>query len=129
MTNFSMVDIFIDYLGGYDNLLKTFTSIVIVGIISEALLSFVKNKNLNQLTLKFLVQKISIYIVVGIGNIMDTYLIMGDTSWRTFIIIFYITYEALVIIDNSIELGLPIPGKIKKILECILDKKYDKGKK
>ena len=80
MTNFSMVDIFIDYLGGYDNLLKTFTSIVIVGIISEALLSFVKNKNLNQLTLKFLVQKISIYIVVGIGNIMDTYLIMGDTS-------------------------------------------------
>ena len=129
MKDFTLFDIFVDYLGGCDNLLKAYTSIVIVGIISEVIFSFVNKKNLSPLTIKVLFQKIAGYFVIGIGNIMDTYLIMGDTSWRTFIIIFYITYEALVIIDNFIEIGLPIPNKIKKILECIFDQKYNKSKK
>ena len=129
MTNFTMVEIFIKYLGGWDNLLKAYTSIVIIGIIVEAIVSIVNNNNLSRLTITLFAQKIVEYIIIGIGNIMDMYIVAGDTSCRKFIIIFYIAYETLKIIDNAVEIGLPIPIKIKKILKCVFNKEYDKDKK
>lgn len=129
MTNFTMVKIFIEYLGSWDNLLKAYTSIIIVGIIAESIVSIVNNNNLSKLNLTLFAQKIAEYILIGIGNIIDIYIITGETSCRKFIIVFYISYEALKIIDNAVEIGLPIPDKIKKILEYIFNKEYDKDKK
>ncbi len=129
MKAYTVIEILVWYLGGWDNPVKAFTSIIVVGIVAEALVSIVKNNNLSRLTLMLFSQKIAEYILIGIGNTMDIYIVKGETSFRELIIVFYATYECLKILYNASEIGLPIPHKIKKILECIFDKEYDKDKK
>ena len=54
---------------------------------------------------------------------MDVYIVKDEKSFREIIIIFYTTYECLKILYNASEIGLPIPHKIKKILEFIFRNK------
>lgn len=122
MTNYTVILILIWYLGGWDNPIKIFTSIIVAGIATEAMVSIVKCNNLSRFTLTLLFQKIVEYILIGIGNTMDTYLLKGEISFRELSIMFYTTYECLKILYNASEIGLPVPYKIKKILECIFDR-------
>lgn len=117
----TVIEILIWYLGGWDNPVKAFTSIIVVGIVAEAMVSIVKNNNFSRLTPMLFSQKIAEYILIGIGNIMNTYIVEDETSFRELIIVFYTTYECLKILYNASEIGLPIPPKIKKILEYIFD--------
>lgn len=122
MINNNLILILVWYLGGWDNPIKVFTSIIVAGIATEAMASIVKNNNLSRFTLTLLFQKIVEYILIGIGNTMDTYLLEGEISFRELSIVFYTTYECLKILYNASEIGLPVPYKIKKILECIFDR-------
>lgn len=129
MKAYTIIEILVWYLGGWDDPVKAFTSIIVVGIITETMVSIVKNNNLNRLAPILFSQKITEYILIGIGNTMDTYIVEGEISSRKLIILFYTTYECLRILYNASEIGLPIPHKIKKILACIFDKENDKDRK
>jgi len=119
MKYYTIIELLTRYLGGWDNLMKAFTSIIVVGIIVETMISIIKNNNLSRFTLVLFFQKIAEYILIGIGNTMDVYIVKDEKSFREIIIIFYTTYECLKILYNASEIGLPIPHKIKKILEFI----------
>lgn len=119
MKYYTIIELLTWYLGGWDNLMKAFTSIIFVGIIVETMISIIKNNNLSRFTLVLFFQKIAEYILIGIGNTMDVYIVKDEKSFREIIIIFYTTYECLKILYNASEIGLPIPHKIKKILEFI----------
>lgn len=121
MKTYTVIEILAWYLGDWNNPIKAFTLIIVVGIIAEAMVSIVKNSNLKRLTLMLFSQKIAEYILIGMGNIMDIYIVEGETSFRELIIVFYATYECLKILHNAAEMGLPVPNKIKKILDCIFD--------
>ena len=49
---------------------------------------------------------------------------------RTAIIFFYISNEGLSLVENAAYLGLPIPGKLHKVLEQLHDRaeKEEDGK-
>lgn len=119
MKYYTIIELLTRYLGSWDNLMKAFTSIIVVGIIVETMISIIKNNNLSRFTLVLFFQKIAEYILIGIGNTMDVYIVKDEKSFREIIIIFYTTYECLKILYNASEIGLPIPHKIKKILEFI----------
>lgn len=119
MKYYTIIELLTWYLGGWDNLMKAFTSIIVVGIIVETMISIIKNNNLSRFTLVLFFKKIAEYILIGIGNTMDVYIVKDEKSFREIIIIFYTTYECLKILYNASEIGLPIPHKIKKILEFI----------
>lgn len=123
MKYYTIIELLTWYLGGWDNLMKAFTSIIVVGIIVETMISIIKNNNLSRFTLVLFFQKIAEYILIGIGNTMDVYIVKDEKSFREIIIIFYTTYECLKILYNASEIGLPIPHKIKKILEFIFHNK------
>lgn len=123
MKYYTIIELLTWYLGGWDNPMKAFTSIIVVGIIVETMISIIKNNNLSRFTLVLFFQKIAEYILIGIGNTMDVYIVKDEKSFREIIIIFYTTYECLKILYNASEIGLPIPHKIKKILEFIFRNK------
>lgn len=123
MKYYTIIELLTWYLGGWDNPMKAFTSIIVVGIIVETMISIIKNNNLSRFTLVLFFQKIAEYILIGIGNTMDVYIVKDEKSFREIIIIFYTTYECLKILYNTSEIGLPIPHKIKKILEFIFRNK------
>ena len=61
-------------------------------------------------------------MLVGIGHILDARVIGDGSVLRTAVIFFYISNEGISIIENAGRIGLPIPQKLKAILEQLKTK-------
>ena len=55
--------------------------------------------------------------MVGIANFLDVYVIGTGSGLRTAAIFFYISNEGISLLENASHLGLPVPEKIKEVLE------------
>ena len=63
-----------------------------------------------------------VFTLVGIGNIVDVYVLGQGGVLRTAVIFFYLSNEGVSILENSAHLGLPIPEKLKEVLEQLHDR-------
>jgi toxin secretion/phage lysis holin len=63
------------------------------------------------------------FVLVGIGNIIDVHLIKNGSAVRTAVIFFYISNEGISIIENSAKVRLPVPEKLKNILEQVNERR------
>lgn len=89
----------------------------ITGVISAAV-----NKTLSSSAgFRGICKKLMLFTLVALANIMDTQVI-GGSALRTAVIFVFIANEGLSIIENSAELGVPIPQKLKDVLAQIRDK-------
>lgn len=112
------------YLGEIDAFIYTLLAFVIADYITGVLRAGVERKLSSAIGFKGIAKKIMIFIVVGIANLCDVNLIKGDgTMIRTGIIFFYIANEGLSILENSVALGLPVPEKLKRVLEQFKEEK------
>ncbi|MCP1226568.1 holin family protein [Sebaldella sp. S0638] len=75
---------------------------------------------------KGLLKKTMFLSMILIGHWLDKVSLIPDSSmsFRTLVLVFVITNEAISILENISEMGVPIPGILKKILER-LDKRED----
>ena len=51
------------------------------------------------------------------GHLIDFYLVRDGNIIGTAIIFFYISNEGISIIENASKIGLPVPEKLKRVLE------------
>ena len=72
-----------------------------------------------------LASEVLIFVLVGVGHIIDTQALGGAGTVRTAVIFFYLSNEGVSILENTAHLGLPIPGKLRGILEQLNDKDED----
>ena len=63
-----------------------------------------------------------IFLLVGIGHIIDTQVIGSGSVLRTAVIFFYLSNEGVSLIENAAHLGLPVPQKLKEVLEQLHDR-------
>jgi len=70
-----------------------------------------------------------IFLLVGIANILDVNIIGSGSVLRTAVIFFYISNEGVSLMENAAHLGLPVPEKIKAVLEQLHDRAEDKEDK
>ncbi len=68
--------------------------------------------------------------MVGVAHILDANVIGDGSVLRTAVIFFYISNEGVSLLENASHLGLPIPEKMKEILEQLHDRdnKESEGK-
>ena len=68
--------------------------------------------------------------MVGVAHILDANVIGDGSVLRTAVIFFYISNEGVSLLENASHLGLPIPEKMKEILEQLQDRdnKESEGK-
>lgn len=71
-------------------------------------------------------QKLLIFVLVGIANVIDVYIIGDASMLREAVIFFYISSEGVSILEHAAALGLPIPEKLRKILQELNDKDADR---
>ena len=64
-----------------------------------------------------------IFLLVAIGNVVDNYVITTGSALRTMLIMFYLSNEGISIIENAGGLGLPLPEKLKDVIEKLNDDK------
>ena len=89
------------------------------------------DKNLSSsVGFKDICRKVLIFTLVGIAHILDANVIGDGSVLRTAVIFFYLSNEGVSLLENASHLGLPIPEKMKEILEQLHDRdnKESEGK-
>jgi toxin secretion/phage lysis holin len=66
-----------------------------------------------------LLKKVMLFLIVGIAHLVDAHIIGHGDILRTAAIIFYLTSEGLSILENAAHLGLPVPEKLKIVLDAM----------
>lgn len=89
--------------------------------ITGVMCAVVDKKLSSAVDFKGIFKKVLIFILVGVGQIIDTQIIRNGFILRTAIIFFYCSNEGVSLLENAGHLGLPIPEKLKSVLEQLHD--------
>ena len=110
------------FLGGCDGLIIALTCFVVVDYVT-GLMCAVSDKRLSSRAgFKGICRKVLIFTLVGVANIIDIQIIHTGSVLRTAVIFFYLSNEGVSLLENAAHLGLPIPKKLKEVLEQLHDK-------
>ncbi|RHK64359.1 holin [Dorea formicigenerans] len=110
------------FLGGCDGLLYALIAFVVIDYITGVMCAIVNRELSSAVGFKGIFRKVLIFLLVGIANIIDVQVIGTGAVLRTAVIFFYISNEGVSLLENAGHLGLPIPEKIKTVLEQLHDR-------
>ena len=120
---FTMIGGWLGYfLGGCDGLLIALVMFVVMDYISGVMCAIADKTLSSEVGFKGICRKVLIFVLVGIANILDVQVIGTGSVLRTAVIFFYISNEGVSLLENAAHLGLPIPEKIKTVLEQLHDR-------
>ena len=110
------------FLGGCDGLLIALTIFVVFDYIPGVMCAIADKKLSSEVGFKGICRKVLIFVLVGIGNVIDIQVLSQPGVLRTAIIFFYLSNEGLSLVENAAHLGLPVPEKLKAVLEQLHDR-------
>ena len=110
------------FLGGCDGLLYALIAFVVIDYITGVMCAISNHTLSSEVGFKGICRKVLIFLLVGIANIIDIQVIGSGSALRTAVIFFYISNEGVSLLENAAHLGLPIPEKIKVVLEQLHDR-------
>ena len=110
------------FLGGCDGLLYALIAVVVIDYITGVMCAIINRELSSAVGFKGIFRKVLIFLLVGIANIIDVQVIGTGAVLRTAVIFFYISNEGVSLLENAGHLGLPIPEKIKTVLEQLHDR-------
>lgn len=113
------------FLGGCDGLILALLLFVIVDYITGVMCAIADRKLSSEVGFKGICRKVLIFLLVGIANILDVNVIGTGSVLRTTVIFFYISNEGVSLLENAAHLGLPVPDKMKAVLEQLHKKGED----
>mgnify|MGYP000776099721 FL=1 len=115
---FSAIGGFIGWLlGGFDGFLYALISFAVIDYITGVMCAISDKRLSSEVGFKGICRKVLIFVLVGIGNLVDVYVLGEAGVLRTAVIFFYLSNEGVSLLENSAHLGLPIPQKLKSVLE------------
>ena len=117
------------FLGGCDGLLYALIAFVVIDYITGVMCAIINRELSSEVGFKGIFRKVLIFLLVGIANIIDVQVIGTGAVLRTAVIFFYISNEGVSLLENAGHLGLPIPEKIKTVLEQLHDRAEKEEKK
>ena len=117
------------FLGGCDGLLYALIAFVVIDYITGVMCAVVDRKLSSATGFKGICRKVLIFLMVGIAHILDVNIIGSGSVLRTAAVFFYISNEGVSIMENAAHLGLPVPVKLKEVLEQLHDRAEKDGEK
>ena len=110
------------FLGGCDGLLIALVVFVAADYLTGVMCAISDKKLSSEVGFKGICRKVLIFLLVGIANILDAQVIGTGSVLRTAVIFFYLSNEGVSLLENAAHLGLPVPEKIKTVLEQLHDR-------
>ena len=110
------------FLGGMDGLMIALIVFMVLDYITGLMCAIADKKLSSAVGFKGICRKVLIFVQVGIGNLVDVYVLGEGGALRTAVIFFYLSNEGISFLENAGHLGLPIPEKLKDVLEQLHDK-------
>ena len=115
------------FLGGCDGLLYALIAFVAIDYITGVMCAISDKTLSSEVGFKGICRKVLIFLLVGIGNIIDVQVLGSPGVLRTAVIFFYLSNEGVSLLENAAHLGLPVPDAIKTVLEQLHDRSDGKG--
>lgn len=110
-------------MGGFDGFLYALIVFVVVDYLTGVMVAILDKKLSSEVGFHGIFKKVVIFALVAVGHIVDTYVIQNGSVIRTAVIFFYLSNEGISILENASILGLPVPQKLKDVLEQLKDGK------
>ena len=103
--------------GAIDGLFIALIVFIVVDYISGVLCAIYERHLSSETGFKGIIKKIAILVLVAIANIIDSEILTAGSPCRTSVIFFYLSNEGISIIENVARLGVPIPEKLRQMLD------------
>jgi len=107
------------FLGGLDGLLIALLVFVALDYVTGVMCAISDHKLSSAVGFRGICRKMVIFMLVGIGHILDVHVVGTGTALRTAVICFYLSNEGISLLENASHLGLPVPDRLKAVLEQI----------
>ena len=116
------------FLGGIDGLMIALMIFMALDYVTGVMCAIIDKKLSSAVGFKGVCKKVLILFMVGIANIVDLHVIGSGSALRGAVIAFYLSNEGLSLLENAAYIGLPIPDKLKAVLEQLHDRAEKSGK-
>ena len=103
-------------------MLYALVAFVVADYITGVMCAISDHKLSSEVGFKGICRKVLIFLLVGIAHILDIEIIGTGSVLRTAVLFFYISNEGVSLLENASHLGLPIPEKLKAVLEQLHDR-------
>ena len=110
------------FLGGCDGLLYALIAFVAIDYITGVMCAISDKTLSSEVGFRGICRKVLIFLLMGIGNIIDVQVLGSPGVLRTAVIFFYLSNEGVSLLENAAHLGLPVPDAIKTVLEQLHDR-------
>lgn len=113
--------------GQLNGLFFAVVSLMAADYLTGVLLAVLNKKLSSEVGFKGIVKKIFMFVLMAIGHIIDACVIGQGAALMTAVELFFIANESISICENAANLGLPIPKKLRDVLEQLKDKGDNDG--
>ena len=103
-------------------LLYTLLAFVVLDYATGVMAAIADHKLSSAIGFRGIFRKVLIFALVGVGHLLDVQVLGSIGVLRTAVIFFYLSNEGVSLIENAAHLGLPIPEKLKAVLEQLHDR-------
>lgn len=110
------------FLGGPDGFLYALIAFVAIDYLTGVMCAIADRKLSSEVGAKGIFKKALIFVLVGVGHIIDSQVLGDGGAIRTAVIFFYLSNEGISILENAAHIGLPVPEKLKAVLEQLHDR-------
>ena len=115
----ALMSAFTFLLGGFDSLLTTLFVFMFIDYLT-GILKGIYNKEINsKIGLKGIIKKFGYIMKVILATFFDRIINDGNTAVRTLVLYFFVSNEAISILENWASLGLPLPKKLFEIFSSL----------
>lgn len=108
--------------GDWDGFIITLLVFIVMDYITGVANAIAHKKLSSAVGFKGIAGKVGILLLVGVAHLLDMNILGGTPVARTMVIFFYLANEGISILENLGALGLPIPEKLREILEQLKKK-------
>lgn len=104
------------FFGGFDGFLYALIAFSVIDYLTGVLCAISAKTLSSAVGFKGICRKVLIFVLVGVANLLDIYVLKDAGVLRTAVIFFYLSNEGLSLLENAGRLGLPFPEKLKNVL-------------
>ncbi|MCI5957333.1 MAG: phage holin family protein [Clostridiales bacterium] len=110
------------FVGGVDGLMTALIIFMVIDYITGLMCAVVDKKLSSAVGFKGICKKVLIILLVGVAHIVDLHVVGTGSALRSAVVCFYLSNEGVSLLENAAHLGLPIPDKLKMVLEQLHDR-------
>ena len=110
------------FLGGTDGLLIALLVFAVLDYVTGIMCAIADKKLSSAVGFRGICRKVLIFALVGVGHILDTQVVGTGSALRSAVICWYLSNEGISILENAAHLGLPVPDKLRAVLEQLHDR-------